>query len=98
MKDAYEEKYKLIKNEDDTYSSKRDFRVPKELVENGKLKIKFKKISGWFDCSCLGLTTLEGFPDYVHGSFFCDNNNLESFDFLPKKITGIIYCHVSLLF
>ena len=41
-----------------------------------ELPLKFNRVSGKFDCSHNNLTSLEGCPKYVGGSFFCNNNKL----------------------
>ena len=66
----------LIQNEDGTYSCDTSYEVQKDLVKNGKLVITFKDIAGDFECTWLGLTSLEGCPQTVAGDFACYKNKL----------------------
>ena len=54
-----------------------------------KVKIKFNKIKGYFNCSWNNLKTLktlEGCPEIIEGDFYCEKNNLniEELKYLPK--------------
>ena len=40
-----------------------------------KLPLKFNKVNGFFDCGGNELTSLEGSPKEVNGSFYCFNNH-----------------------
>lgn len=82
----------LIDNKDGTYSSDRDVDVSKELVKNGKLQIKFKHVKGFFDCSSLDLTSLEGCPETIGGDFDCAYNKITSLEGSPKTIGGNFDC------
>jgi hypothetical protein len=65
----------------------------KQFVDSdGKLTIKFNKVSGRFDCSDIGLTSLEGAPKEVDGDFYCDNNKLTSLKYGPEKVKGVFHC------
>ena len=69
----------------------------KQFVDsNGKLTIKFKKVTGNFICSTvddtLKLTSLEGCPEKVGGSFYCHNNKLTSLEGCPKEVGGYFDC------
>ena len=84
------------KEPDGSYSSLKPgiaVRVPQVLVKAGKLKVKFKTIYGNFDCHGLGLTTLEGCPEYVMFHFDCSSNKLTSLKGAPKRVgtTFIVY-------
>jgi hypothetical protein len=60
-----------------------------------KLPLKFNKINGNFYCKGnqrAKLTSLEGSPVEVNGSFFCNRNRLTSFEFSPKIIRGDFDC------
>jgi len=46
---------------------------------------------GNIDVSGLSLTSLEGAPEIVNGTFSCSNNKLTSLKYAPKK-TEIFYC------
>jgi len=69
-----------------SYDCVGDVRVSEDIVIDGKLKIRFGKVNGYFDCSNNNLTTLEGSPNEVVGSFYCDNNNLTTLDGAPNKV------------
>ena len=55
--------------------------------------INFGKISGNFNCSDFGLTSLEGAPQTVVGNFYCFKNNLTSLEGAPKEVGGDFYCY-----
>jgi hypothetical protein len=52
------------------------------LVSNGKFNIKFGSVPITFDCTRLGLTSLQGAPTYC-SNFICDYNNITVVDHLP---------------
>jgi len=62
-------------------------------VKFDKLPVKFNKIYGDFYASDIGINTLEGFPEYIDGDLHIDQNNLYDLKYLPKVITGKIYCN-----
>ena len=57
-----------------------------------KFPLKFRNISGSFDCSYNNLTNLEGSPIHVGTSFYCDNNKLTSLEGSPTHLGGDFYC------
>ncbi len=57
-----------------------------------KLPLKFKEVSGYFDCSYSKLTSLEDCPKKVGGNFFCNHNNLTSLEGCPEVIGGNLFC------
>lgn len=59
----------------------------KGLTGDGKIPLTFALINGDFDCSNLGLTTLENSPKLVYGEFNCSDNNLRT---LEKGPTGVV--------
>ncbi|MCK9475624.1 MAG: hypothetical protein M0R46_06890 [Candidatus Muirbacterium halophilum] len=62
---------------------------------NKKLKVlplKFRKVSGNFDCNDNQLTTLEGAPQSVGGDFYCTSNQLTSLVGCPQYIGGDFNC------
>ena len=59
--------------------------------------VDFGKITGDFDCSDLGLTSLKGAPQEVGGSFNCSGNQLNSLEGAPQKVGGYFWCYVSQL-
>lgn len=66
-------------------SKQNDFIVDQSMVVDGRFKegIIPKIVKGVFRCNGLGLTTLEGGPEYVGTYFNCENNNLTSLEFSP---------------
>ena len=76
-------------NSDGTYDVNGDVDLKKfkQFIDpNGKLTIKFNKVTGNFVCNTLGLTSLEGCPEKVDGDFECYYNNLTSLKGTPKKV------------
>lgn len=70
-----------------------DFRAYKQksFFNSGSiLPLKFRKISGLFDISDLGLRSLKGSPQEAE-SFNCSQNLLDSLEFGPKK-AEFYYC------
>ena len=72
-----------------------DYRVIKwGLITNlsplKKLPLKFKNVSGYFNCAYNNLTSLVGSPEHVGGFFNCICNNLTSLEGAPKYIGGYI--------
>jgi hypothetical protein len=59
---------------------------------DGKLTVKFNKVSGYFDCRNLNLTSLEGCPKEVGESFYCSKNKLTTLEGAPKKVGGDFKC------
>ena len=55
-------------------------------------EVKFGKITGHFDCSDLGLTSLIGAPEEVGKDFNCSKNNLTSLEGAPKKVGYSFNC------
>ena len=64
------------------------------LVDYGltKLPLKFRNVSGVFDCYDNKLTTLEGAPKTVDGYFSCGLNNLETLEGAPKTVDNYFDC------
>jgi uncharacterized protein YjbI with pentapeptide repeats len=87
-----EQKYNL-KFDNGAFNYYSDFNVTHELVENGKLTIKFGHVMGNFDCSSLDLTSLQGVPSSVGGSFFCANNKLASLQGAPSSVYDSFLCY-----
>lgn len=56
-----------------------------------ELPLNFNKVSGDFNCSWLGLTTLKGSPKEVGGTFNCSYNQLGSLEFAPKKADCFVF-------
>ena len=54
--------------------------------------INFGKVTGKFDCSELGLTSLKGAPTEVGGWVDCSSNYLTSLEGAPKEVGNDFYC------
>ena len=55
--------------------------------------VDFGKITGDFDCSDLGLTSLKGAPQEVGGNFDCSYNQLTSLEGAPQEVGGDFSCY-----
>jgi hypothetical protein len=62
-----------------------------------RLPLKFRKVTIYFDCSYNQLTSLEGCPESVGGSFLCDVNRLKSLEGCPKSVGGSFLCEYNQL-
>ena len=58
--------------------------------------INFGKITGYFNCSNLGLKSLKGAPTEVSKWFECTNNKFTSLEGAPQTV-GSFYCYYNLL-
>ena len=54
--------------------------------------VNFGKITGYFDCSYLGLKSLKGAPTEVGRYFSCSDNKLTSLEGAPQEVGGSFYC------
>ena len=59
--------------------------------------VDFGKITGDFDCSDLGLTSLKGAPQEVGGYFDCSYNQLTSLEGAPQEVGGDFSCYYNYL-
>lgn len=78
-------------NDDGTVSVKGDVILP----ENSKLKrlpVRFKDLTGKFDCSHTSLETLEGGPERVQ-SFDCSETKIKNFVGAPRVINTWLVAH-----
>lgn len=57
-----------------------------------KLPLKFRNVSGDFNCSDNQLTSLEGGPQSVSGNFYCSYNQLTSLEGCPQSVGGDFSC------
>ena len=57
-----------------------------------KLPLKFRNVTGHFDCCNNQLTSLEGSPRYVR-DFYCHQNKLTSLEGGPIRINGDFDCY-----
>jgi len=53
------------------------------------IPLKFKKVTGTFDCSFNSLKTLEGSPQIVGDSFICSFNDLKSLEYSPTTVSEV---------
>jgi len=60
--------------------------IPNDIVSDGRLKIRFGHVKGYFNCSFSELTTLDGAPQEVGGYFDCSGNRLTSLEGAPRKV------------
>jgi hypothetical protein len=58
-----------------------------------KLPLKFRAVTGYFDCNQNKLTSLEGAPTSVGTSFYCHDNYLTSLEGSPSSVGGGFYCN-----
>lgn len=61
-------------------------------LNSTKLPLKFRNVSGYFDCSNNQLTTLEGCPQTVGGNFDCNDNQLTTLEGSPQNVGGYFSC------
>ncbi len=57
-----------------------------------EIPLNFNKVSGYFSCSDNQITSLEGCPDTVLGSFYCNHNLLTDLEFSPRIISNDFMC------
>ena len=93
------EKYKIINysiNPDGSIDVNGDVHL--QFNTFSQLPLKFNKVSGYFDCSsCFVLSTLEGSPKYVGGSFHCSWIRIESLEHSPLYVgLGLYAYHIKL--
>ena len=74
------------------YDCEGDVIVSEDIVTDGKLKIRFGKVGGYFVCNNNNLTTLEGAPQEIGGNFNCAHNNLTTLEGAPQEIGKDFIC------
>ena len=83
-------------NSDGTYDVNGDVynltKFKQFISDDGKLTIKFNKVTGDFNCSASRLTSLEGCPKEVGKDFYCSYNELSSLKDSPEKVGGDFEC------
>ena len=57
-----------------------------------KLPLRFRNVTGYFDCSYNQLTSLEGSPEYVGANFWCNENQLTNLEGAPKSVNAYFTC------
>ena len=92
--DAICEKYNIknyIINEDDSIDVDGDVYLSHKKLK--VLPLKFRKVSGNFDCGYNQLTSLEGGPQSIGGNFHCSHNQLTSLVGCPQSVGGDFECN-----
>ncbi|MCK9476325.1 MAG: hypothetical protein M0R46_10415 [Candidatus Muirbacterium halophilum] len=56
------------------------------------LPLKFRNVSGDFECGDNQLTSLDGSPQSVGGDFYCISNHLTSLEGGPQSVDGFFDC------
>ena len=79
-------------NEIGNYDVDGDIRLTKDYIYDGKLQIRFGRVTGNFCCYKLELSTLEGCPAEVGGNFDCTQNKLTTLKGAPTTVGGSFYC------
>jgi len=69
-----------------------DVEIADELIEDGKLAIKFANVTGDFNCNNEKITSLVGSPEYVGGDFNCSKTKITSLEGAPKEVKGSFIC------
>jgi hypothetical protein len=83
-------KYKLIQNPDGSFDCDGTVIVYEDLIDNGKLIIKFNIVNGDFFSTNNKLTSLHGAPKEVGGTFYCDFNPDLIISSMPKSFETFI--------
>jgi len=81
----------FVKNDEGLYSTNENVDAI-HLVKDGKFIIKFKHVSGYFNCYRCGLISLEGAPETVGKRFDCDLNQLASLEGAPRLVGDDFLC------
>ena len=87
-----EKKYGLKYN-NGVFNCDTTFIVPRDLVTNGTLIIKFGHIKVDFDCTNNKLTSLKGAPRSVSRHFDCSENKLTTLQGAPNSVGGSFWCN-----
>ena len=75
-----------------SYDCEYSIEISEDIVTDGKLKIRFGKVGGDFNCHKIKLATLEGAPKEVGGYFDCGFNNLTTLEGAPQEVVGRFDC------
>ena len=76
------------------YVGNLDYSILKYFVSEDRdgFTINFGIVTGTFNCSSLGLTSLKGAPTEVGESFYCASNQLTSLEGAPTEVGGEFWC------
>jgi hypothetical protein len=77
----------------DDFSINVDSDVDLSNFELDKIPLKFRKVSGNFNCNSNNLTSLEGCPKWVGRYFWCHRNKLNSLEFGPIEVGDNFICY-----
>lgn len=62
-----------------------------------RIPVKFRRVTGSFDCANNNLASLENAPVWVGGGFDCADNNLTTLTHAPEHVVGFFRCAGNLL-
>lgn len=65
-----------------------NIKLLRSFFPEGQFPFQFGKISGTFDCSGAGISSLVGAPHTVEGTFDCKSNSLKSLTGAPRIAAG----------
>jgi hypothetical protein len=77
----------------DDFSINVDGNVDLSNFKLDKIPLKFRKVSGNFNCSFNELSSLDGCPVSVGGYFYCISNKLNSLEFGPIEVGDNFICY-----
>lgn len=84
-------------NSDSSYDVDGNVQLSKRYVSGGKLRVRFRKVTGDFNCDGMNLRTLLGCPSEVDGTFSCCGNKLATLEGGPKIVGKDYICNESQL-
>jgi len=68
-------------------------KILQEQAQSGLIKtFRIRRVHGHLDCSYNNLTSLEGAPSSIDGSFICYKNNLTSLEGAPSSVGSRFNC------
>lgn len=79
------------------YDAEGDVDIPRTLVRAGRLSVSLGRVEGNFTATKLGLTSLEGFPEFVGGNCDCSRNRLTNLKGAPREVNGNFDCQYNSL-
>lgn len=82
---------------DGSYAVDGSVAITEDYISDGRLRVRFHKVTGDFDCKYLNLHTLEGCPQEVGGDFNCEGNVLYSLHGAPKFVSSNFSCALNKL-
>lgn len=82
-------------NTDGIYDVDGDVHISDKYVRDGKLTVKFGKVTGTFKARGIGLTALDCCPKKIAGYFDCSFNKLTTLKSARKKLVAVIIALVT---